>query len=199
MVTVCGLHVFPIIQLVYTISKKNPSIFTVKVMKQRNRNFYIGNWSIIELTYKTLYKNYLLENPDKVVSYGSFFSLKPFYIRGTTTKDIEMCCCKKHVHARNAVNGLIELCKKEKIELNFTLYDSFFEYLNKDCPSDPHTYFMERQKCLQLKCDSLSSWKFLAKNVEVKDFYGKNSHFSEKSCFLQVITKPKCQPQIHDI
>ena len=40
-----------------------------------------------------------LKNPNSRVSHGNFFALKSFYIRTQTEKDIEMCCCKFHVHA----------------------------------------------------------------------------------------------------
>ena len=37
--------------------------------------------------------------PNNPVSFGTFHALKPFYIWFATAKDIEMCVCKKHLHA----------------------------------------------------------------------------------------------------
>ena len=51
------------------------------------------------------------------MSYGSFLALKPFYIRSATTKDLEMCCCKKHLHARWSIVALIECCNKQNLNL----------------------------------------------------------------------------------
>ena len=46
---------------------------------------------MLKKTFKKLYAKYLSENPVEPVSYGRLFALKPFYLRYTTQKDIEMC------------------------------------------------------------------------------------------------------------
>ena len=82
----------------------------------------------VELPYKVLYPMYIQNHP--YVSYGTFISLKPFYICGVTHNDIEMCCCKDHLHARWVVASIIESSKKNDIDINFTNYDEFFFTLN---------------------------------------------------------------------
>ena len=67
---------------------------------QHNRMFMESNWYIINETFKCLYMKYSSENPDSPVPYGTFLKLKSFYVRSVSTKDVEMCCRKKHQHAR---------------------------------------------------------------------------------------------------
>ena len=80
---------------------------------------------------RELYKKYLLEysNP---VSYGTFMALKPFYVRSATTRDIEMCVCKKHLHARWCIQAIIECASQQNIGIGaITSYNTFFEYLTQ--------------------------------------------------------------------
>ena len=79
---------------------------------QHNHMFMESNWFIVNETFNCLYTKYLFENPDSPVSYGTYLKLKPFYVRKVTTKDVEMCCCKKHFHARWVVSTLLQLCKQ---------------------------------------------------------------------------------------
>ena len=51
-----------------------------------------------------------------------------------------MCCCKKHLHARWSIKALLECAKLKNVELPFTDYKTFFEYLNSDCESCDTTY-----------------------------------------------------------
>ena len=75
------------------------------------------------------------------VSIWNFYiSFRPFYVRGITHNDIEMCCCKEHLHARWSVAALIECFEKNSITLKFNSYDGFFFYLTKDCQTSPATY-----------------------------------------------------------
>ena len=67
---------------------------------KRGTPFYISTWQTTEKTYVELHVLYNLTQPNHTVSYGTFYSLKPFYIRVVTKSNIEMCCCKKHLHAR---------------------------------------------------------------------------------------------------
>lgn len=113
---------------------------TVEIITQRNHNFYQGQWKIINLTCKELYSKYLKANPDNYVSWGTFTSLRPFYVRSATTKDIEVCCCKLHLHARWSIKSLIQCCKKQNIDLDFTDYQTFFEFLTRDCEKDENAY-----------------------------------------------------------
>ena len=81
---------------------------TVEIIKQPNRNFYQGQWKIINLTCIELYAKYLKANLNNHVSWGTFISLRPFYVCSATTKDVEVCCCKKHLHARWAIKSSIQ-------------------------------------------------------------------------------------------
>ena len=59
---------------------------TVNIIQQRNRNIYLSHWYIINVTYKELFQKYVKDHPDETVSIGTFFALKPFYIRTATIK-----------------------------------------------------------------------------------------------------------------
>lgn len=113
---------------------------TVRVIKQRNRNFFESCWYITNEPYKVLFNKYIAEHPDNVLSFGSFVALKPFYVRAATLKDIEMCCCKVHLHARWSLGALIESSAKQNITLCFEDYYSFFEVLTADCQPEEYTH-----------------------------------------------------------
>ena len=114
--------------------KSLPSTITSRPAKLRL--IHVLNQSI-----KVLYQDFVKAYPNHPVSYGTFLALKPFYIRNATEKDIEMCCCKKHLHARWSVQALISCSEKQKISLQeIDNYDSFFAYLYQDCPKDDLTY-----------------------------------------------------------
>ena len=87
-----------------------------------------------------MYHEYLASHSEEHVSYGSFIALKPFHVRSATQNDIEMCCCKLHLHARWSISALIECAKKQGIQIDFDTYDTFFNYLTKDCQSSESTY-----------------------------------------------------------
>ena len=72
---------------------------SVIIITQRNRQYYQSCWMTLHVPYKQLYHDYIATCIN-YVSYGTFVVLKPFYIRGVTKADMEMCCCKKHLHAR---------------------------------------------------------------------------------------------------
>ena len=116
-------------------------VSTVNIICQRNKSFYKNNWMIINESVKVLYLKFLQANPGVKISYGTFLSLKPFYVQSATSKDIEMCCCKKHLHARWATKALIENCSKQNIwlgEINDCY--SFFNFLTKHCTKDTMTH-----------------------------------------------------------
>ena len=72
---------------------------------------------------------------------GTFFALKPFYILYASAKDLAMCCCKKHLHARWAPNALVTLMKKQEITLpEVSTYLEFFNSICTDCNDGEHTY-----------------------------------------------------------
>ena len=116
-------------------------ISTVTQMENRcGINFFQSTWQTLSKTYKELYVDYVQSNPDNNVGYGTFLSLRPFYIRPAKKCDIEMCCCKKHLHARWSVKSLLAYAKLKNVELPFTNYATFFDYLNSDCESSNTTY-----------------------------------------------------------
>ena len=91
-------------------------------------------------TVKELYRKYINKNPTLAVSYGTLLALKPFYVQSATTKDMEMCCCKKHLPAGWFINALISCCQKQNIGLEFHDYCSFFEFLTSECKKEGNTY-----------------------------------------------------------
>ena len=115
---------------------------TVSVIRQRNRLFYQSICKTVQVTYKELYVTYIQNHEEKHhVSWGTFLSLRPFYIKPNTLKEIEMCCCKLHLHARWSIKAFIECCKLQKIDLQeITSYDTFFSHLTSSCPSDEVAY-----------------------------------------------------------
>ena len=94
---------------------------------------YISIQQTTEKTYVELHVLYNLTHHNHAVSYETFYSLKPFYIRGVTTSDIEICCCKKHLHAMWSVKAFLECAKKQQLQLPFNSYGTFFEFLTADC------------------------------------------------------------------
>ena len=73
---------------------------SVKLIKQRERLFYQSMWMIMHYPYQVLYnQKFLKQHPDHVVSSGTFFALKPFYITGVSQRDFNVCVCKLHLHA----------------------------------------------------------------------------------------------------
>ena len=61
-------------------------------------------------------------------------------IKSVVKTDMEMCCCKKHLHARWAITALIEIAKKQKISLEFGSYKEFFDVLTEKCTKDNLAY-----------------------------------------------------------
>ena len=111
------------------------------IIIQRGKPFYISNWMVASDTYKKLFHDYINSNSsDYHVSYGTFVALKPFYVRCTTSKEIEMCCCKLYLHARWSVMCMLEIIQKCNIKVEFDSYETFFDYLTKNCASSSTTY-----------------------------------------------------------
>ena len=114
---------------------------SVKISTQHNRDFFESMWRITYHTYQALHKKFLIKHPEDKVSYGTFLSLKPFFVRPITTRDVEVCCCKQHLHARRMVLSLINLLTKYSLQpAEFNDYYSYFSYLTADCPKEEHTH-----------------------------------------------------------
>ena len=111
-----------------------------KVIKQRGKSFFESQWKVTTETYVKLHRKYNAEHPNLAVSYGAFVQLRPFYVRSATTKDLHVCCCKTHLHAKWVVTSLIKLCEKQNIQCSFNDYNSFFKQLATDCKKDARTY-----------------------------------------------------------
>ena len=146
-----------------------PSVITIQ---QRNRSFYQSIYKIVEPPFKTLYQKYIRENPEYPVSWGTFFTLKPFYVRHTTLKDIEMCCCRQHLHARCwSIDAFAECSKKHGVVQPFFEYEYFFKYMYGDCQSESRTHISwectpnDKSICRHMR----SKWESIkdsVKNVE---------------------------------
>ena len=113
---------------------------TTNIIIMRGKEFYENIWMMLHTTYKELYQKFINTHPDHLVSIGTFFSLKPFYIRTETEKDIEMCCCMLHLHARWLIGALIESAEKQSIAIPFSCYNTFFHILTEKCETSPTTY-----------------------------------------------------------
>ena len=113
---------------------------TVRIIEQRNVSFYENIWSVTNETVKVLYHKFLNENLGIKISCGTFLALKSFYVRPATTKDLEMCCCKKHLHARWVIKAMIENCEKQMINLGYINdYYTFFKQVTQHCKKEEHT------------------------------------------------------------
>ena len=55
-------------------------IDTISIVQQRNRNFLLSQWFIINVTIKELFLKYIKSNPEVPVSLGTFLAVKPFYV-----------------------------------------------------------------------------------------------------------------------
>ena len=98
------------------------------VCNKRNVELFESPWLITNKTIQEMYIDYL-KNNNAYVSKGTFYSLRPFYARSPTEKDIEMCVCKDHLHARWAVEAFLKLTKKQKITVDFCSYETFLSFL----------------------------------------------------------------------
>ena len=126
---------------------------------QRNRVFKLSHWFIMNDTLKNLWVKYQKEYPDTPVSKGTFIALMPFYVRSATAKDLAMCVCKKHLHARWSISALIDCTSKQKIVLPFKDYTTFFEYLTSDCTDCRETTYI-KWECTPNKytfCDKIAT------------------------------------------
>lgn len=133
---------------------------------KRGNKFYESLWMIQDDTIKNLYTKFLKESGYQI-SYGSFVALKPFYVRGATTQDLEMCCCKDHLHARWAIKALIQLCHNQGILISFDTYLTFFAYLSSDCKKEATSYISwECTPSKKENCDHINSkWVSLTKHL----------------------------------
>ena len=103
---------------------------SVQIAKTRlNIEIYEDPWKTLEKIFRELYLFYTNKFPENKVSMGTFIVLKPFYVRGASSADIEMCCCKEHLHARSSIKALIKLAKEEGIDVPFNDYLGFFDHI----------------------------------------------------------------------
>ena len=113
---------------------------TVNIIKQRNHFFYESIWFVVQSTLHTLYNEFINIYPDHRVSFGTFYGLKPFYMRNVTEKDIEMCVCKKHLHACWAIQALLANANQQNMHVEFEDYDGFFSLITEECNAGEFTY-----------------------------------------------------------
>ena len=100
---------------------------SVKTVLQRGKLFYESMWRITHHSFRVLYEKCCALHPDHIVSSGPSWDLKPFYVHGASARDIDICCCKIHLHAKKMVQALLSCLKKHDIiPTEFTDYHSFF-------------------------------------------------------------------------
>ena len=122
----------------------------MNTVRQQNRLFYQSIHKIVEVPFNELFVKYIKENSESDhVLWGTFIALKPFYLRHTSSKDMEMCCCKLHLHVRWSINALLDCCKLQLIDLGqISNYYSFFDYSTSDSQKETTTYvFMAMCVC----------------------------------------------------
>ena len=103
---------------------------TITVTLQKGKQFYENYWMMLHEAYQELYKKYIEKYCNNKVSHGTFYALKPFYIRTETEKVIEMCCCKLHLHAQWVIEAIIKCAESQEIEVPFEKYATFFNHLS---------------------------------------------------------------------
>ena len=113
---------------------------TVKVVNKRNRSFYQSIWKVTAIPMLSMYQKYMEQNPDSRVSKGTFFNLKPFYIRGASQKDIQMCLCKLHLHTQWSFKALLEWAKAVGQPVDALDYCGILIRLTQDCDAEEQTY-----------------------------------------------------------
>ena len=79
---------------VFTLSVKQLGLFDLFQFLRES------TFSIFQNTLKELYCTYLDRNPNHSFSWGTFLAPEPFYVCTTTSKDVEMCVCKWHLHTQ---------------------------------------------------------------------------------------------------
>ena len=107
---------------------------------KRGISSLVTTWQTIEQSFVELFTLYNVTHPENQVSYGTFYVLKSFYVRGATPADIEMCCCKKHLCACWSIKALLNSAKKQNITLPFTSCATFFDFLTADCEKSETMY-----------------------------------------------------------
>ena len=147
---------------------------TTNIVTQRRMQFYEYSWMMVHTTHAELYQKYIISHPDHIISPGTFIALRPFYVRTETEKDIEMCCCMMHLHARWFIAALIECAEKLQIDISFSDYNTFFTILYQKCEPCPTAYI--KWSCTPNKktfCDEISEiWDKISQALLVA--YNKN-------------------------
>ena len=135
------------------------------VTNKRGISFYENLWWITQSPLK-LYVEYLATNA-YYVSHGTFLALKPFYMRGATTSDLEMYVCKLHLHAYWALHALIKCAKQQQINLDFNCYNEFFSHLTRNyVASDTTIIDWECVPCKKESCEHITSkWRQLFDDI----------------------------------
>ena len=116
-------------------------VSTVTTIRQQNHLFHQSTYKIVEIPLKELFVKYIKENSESDhVSWRTFIALKPFYVRRASSKDMEMCCCKLHLHNRWPMDALLECCKLQSIDLGqVNDYYSFFDHNTSGCEKETTT------------------------------------------------------------
>ena len=142
----------------------------ITIISQRNKSFFQSMWRINQETIAKLHQNFLKDHPMNFICYGNFFNLRPFYTRSITTRDVEVCCCKMHLHARRSIDALLNCLKLHYLTpTQFNDYYTFLTYLTMNCASDNYTHIS--WECTPSKvsmCDHVKEqWKNFVEEVSL--------------------------------
>ena len=93
--------------------------------------------TVVQVNYKELHIKYIQHHEvQQHVSWGTFLSLRPFYIKPNTLKEIDL-----HLHTRGSIKVFVECYQLQKIDLHeITSYETFFNHLTSSCLSDEVVY-----------------------------------------------------------
>lgn len=139
---------------------------TVTEVIKRNRAYFQSIWKTVVKSYQELHQQFLNENPNNKVSYGTFINLKPFYVHHASAKDLIMCCCKLHLHSRWSISALIACMDKQNITIPCRDYLTFFSFLYENCEAGTSTYLSWNCVCKTDVCDHIAQkWNELKNTV----------------------------------
>ena len=131
----------------------------IKIEKRANRTGsiqYIANRMILTATIREL-QDKLCKN-DINVSIGRILSLKPFFIKYATEKEMALCLCKLCLNTKMMYDALTSKAKKEGDTMPASITEFFMSSCK--CPKSQNGYY--DWNCVSSKCSKCSSMQPVA-------------------------------------